>query len=165
MTPDQPDGEHVELPAYLLTVRLNKGRTREIDLRIVAKVERSFAARESWVFWHCGADPLQIHYSEFERVQRAWQVWQERRAQNETIEEVKNIEDQGKSFVELDSFGVYSWHRERDAKGKPEQVHLSMDVRVAGVPFTLVKRFRTPGAVNAVVDALVKHREDVWPTV
>lgn len=158
-------GVEIHRPDYLLNVRLNKGKTRDIDLRLVAKVERSFEARETWLFWTCGADPLEIHYTEFDRVHRLWRAQQDRRAQNTTEFSGANLDEQDRPFVEFEHLEVYSWTPERDGKGKPEQVHLKMDVKIAGVPLTLVQRYKGKGALNSLIDALTKHREEVWPTL
>ena len=158
-------GVEIHRPSYLLDVKLNRGQRRDIDLRLVSKVERSFQARETWVFWTCGADPLQIHYSEFDRVHRLWRAEQERRAQNEpTAFSGANLDESDRPFVEFERIEVYSWTPERDGKGTPEQVHLKMDVKIADVPLTLVQRYKGKGALNSLIDALVKHREEVWPT-
>lgn len=159
-------GVEIHRPAYLLDVKLNRGQRRDIDLRLVAKVERSFQARETWVFWTCGADPLQIHYSEFDRVHRAWRVHQERSAQNDPTKfSGANLDESDRPFVEFGKTEVCSWTPERDGRGTPEQVHLLFDVTIAGMPMRLVQRFKGKGALNALIDALTKHREEVWPTL
>lgn len=158
-------GARVERPKHLLDVKLNRGQRREIDLRLVAKVERSFQARETWVFWTCGADPLEIHYSEFERVNRAWRVQQERRAAMlPASEEVKNLEDHDRPFIEVENLGVFEWCRERDGKGKPERVVMQMDVTIAGVKLSLIRQFKSRGSLDELIDILTRHREGVWPT-
>lgn len=165
MSDSQLPGVEIARPAYLLDVKLNKGQRRDIDLRLVAKVERSFQARETWVFWTCGADPLEIHYSEFERVQRAWRGQQERRAQNDPTKFAGvNLDESDRPVVELSETSVYSWVPGRDGQGVPEQVHMQLDVVLSGFPLRLVKRFKSKGALNALIDALIKHREEVWPT-
>jgi hypothetical protein len=165
MPDPQLPGVEIQRPPYLLNVRLNKGQTRDIDLRAVSKVERSFQARETWVFWSVGADPLEIHYSEFERVHRAWRVQQERRAAMlPASDEVRNIADTDRPFVEVESLGVFEWHRERDGKGKPERVVMQMDVTIAGVKLAMIRQFASRGSLDELIDILTRHREGVWPT-
>lgn len=154
----------VERPKHLLDVKLNRGQRREIDLRLVAKVEKSFQARETWIFWTCGADPLEIHYSEFERVHRAWRAQEERRAQTETSFVGQNLDESDRPFIEFEGTSVYSWVPGRDGQGVPEQVHMQIDVMIAGIPLKLVKRFKGKGGLNALIDALIARREEVWPT-
>ena len=155
----------VVLPPYLLPVKLNKGQTRNIDLRMVSKVERSFQARETWVSWFCGADPLEIHYSEFDRVHRAWRVQQERRAALEPSEfSGANLDEHDRPFVQVENLSVTEWTPERDGQGNPERVCLLSDVVIAGVKLTLVRQFKTRGSLDELIDALVRHREGVWPT-
>ena len=164
MSDPQLSGVEISRPAYLLNVRLNKGKTRDIDMRLVWKVERSFEAREAWVFWSCGADPLEIHHSEFDRVHRMWRIHQERLAQTKTTFDGRNLDESDRPLVEFENMSVYSWLRGRDGQGVPEQVHLQFDVVIAGVPLKLIKRFKGKGRLNALIDALTKHREEVWPT-
>ena len=166
MTDPRLPGVEIQRPPYLLTVKLNKGKTRDIDLRAVSKVERSFQARETWIFWACGADPLEIHYSEFERVQRAWRVQQERRAAMLPAEfSGQNLDEHDRPFIQVDNVTVTEWCRERDGKGNPERVCILTDVTIAGVKLTLVKQFKSRGSLDELIDILIRHREGVWPTV
>jgi hypothetical protein len=166
MSDPQLPGVEIQRPPYLLNVRLNKGKARDIDLRAVSNVERSFQARETWVFWSCGADPLEIHYSEFERVHRGWRAQQERRAAMlPASAEVKNLNDHDRPFIEVESLSVLEWHRERDGKGKPERVVMQMDVVVADIKLSFVRQFKSRGALDELIDILIRHREGVWPTI
>jgi hypothetical protein len=54
---------------------------------------------------------------------------------------------------------VYSWCPEpaEDPNRKATQVHL-----VVGTTNTFVIRFKSAAAIDALIDALAAHREDVW---
>lgn len=54
---------------------------------------------------------------------------------------------------------VYSWYRQLDAKGDPEQVHMVIE-SPASPPH--VVRFKSREAVDAIITALKNHRDDVW---
>jgi len=53
---------------------------------------------------------------------------------------------------------VYSWCPTPEPTVPPTQVHLHIPVGGA----VIVMRFKGPGTLDAFIDALVKHREDVF---
>ena len=166
-----------QLPPHAIDARLPNGQDREIDLRLVRDIEVLYRPGTGGshspdgivtrvvVHFYGGPDPLLIHVSDADRVARAFRVQQERRAAgNETTFSGRNLDDSDRALVEGGGTNVYSWTPESDGKGQPEQVHMTFDLAVAGMRLTMVQRFKTRGALNALIDALVKHREDVWPT-
>lgn len=54
---------------------------------------------------------------------------------------------------------VFSWCPTPDGSGKPEQVH--MHIGKPGGPIMLT-RFKSPLTLDAVINALIEHREHVW---
>ena len=67
----------------------------------------------------------------------------------------------GLSFFEVKSISVNEWHPLPDGQGKPEQVHLWIELD--GFPPPLVLRFHSPRAVDELIVALMTHRKSVWP--
>jgi hypothetical protein len=67
----------------------------------------------------------------------------------------------GKPFFEILEYGVHEWHDLPDGKGPPTQVHFS--IRLSGGMPPLVLRLKSPAAVDELVDALNRHRFNVWP--
>jgi hypothetical protein len=69
-------------------------------------------------------------------------------------------------FYEVsEGYSVYSWSPTPQAEvdaGKPQapstQVHLHLPVGGA----TLIMRFKSARAADEMIDALMKHRKDVW---
>ncbi len=59
-----------------------------------------------------------------------------------------------------EGFRVYSWCPNPDpTKGKATQVHVHFGQPPGTV---MVVRLKSPEAVDALIDALREHREDVW---
>lgn len=170
--PDNPPhGQAAQLPPHAFMVRLRDARHREIDLRMVSRVEIIRARKDGsvWaaqVHFFGGANPLPIHSGDAEAIERAHRVQQERRASHAVSGfSGQNLDESDRPLVETDGgFEVYSWTPGRDGQGKAEQVHLVIPVTIADVRLRLVHRFKTRGALDALLDAMVKHREDVWPT-
>lgn len=163
--------DRIERPLHLLMVKLNKGRTREVDVRLAHSVRRDESARKVWIDWRGGADPLEIHYSEFDRVWRAWRIAQEHRAADgqETTENGRDLAaiHAERPFIEMDGYpSVITWTPEKGGERSPgnEAVALQIPMKIADVSLTALKLFRSKGILDALIDALVKHREDVWPT-
>ena len=171
-----------ELPAHVIVVRLPDLSTREVDLRLVSEIEMLHGlpgivmrGAESTstdtvigaiLHFYGGPFPLRIHAGDAAMAKRAHRVQQERRAAvGETSFSGENLDEREHPLVESGGgLNVYSWTPERDGRGKPQQVHLGIDIVVAGLPITVIHRFKTRGALDALIDAMVKHREDVWPT-
>lgn len=62
---------------------------------------------------------------------------------------------------QIEEYGVYSWTPELDGKGVLEQVHLH--IKIKGLKPPLVMRFKSRRAIQEMIDALVEHRNHVWP--
>jgi hypothetical protein len=54
---------------------------------------------------------------------------------------------------------VYSWCPSFDGSGAPTQVHLHFDMAPGPV---FVVRLKTPAGIDALIDALIEHRRDVF---
>jgi len=63
------------------------------------------------------------------------------------------------SVLEVGDYHVGSWTPERDGKGRPTQVHLTLRVPAVAV----VMRLKSARAVSRMTAALERHRNDVWP--
>lgn len=75
----------------------------------------------------------------------------------------KNCDEiEGVAF-EIESYTVYEWTPERDAQGKPTQVHMHIDVKGFPVPCKFVLRFKDRGGISKMIGALERHRDAVWP--
>lgn len=171
----EPEGIKVS-PSHILTVRLYKGQTREIDVRALRRVVRDVEIEEAprreghptvSLEFLGGADPLVIHHSEYDRVLRAWRIQQERRAApGEVSTQTGNVEDlvKERNFVDAEKLHAWLWYPAKDAKGRPGAVVLQLDVTLAEIPFSFVRRFHTRGSLDQLIDALIARREDVWPT-
>lgn len=60
---------------------------------------------------------------------------------------------------DVESFTVGSWCSSLDGSGQPTAVGIS--VRIDGID--LVIRLKTPERVDQIVQALLRHKRDVWP--
>jgi hypothetical protein len=71
-------------------------------------------------------------------------------------------------MLECDGCDVYSWTPERDGKGRPQQVHMVFPVTMSSpdsepLRFCVAMRLKSRRAVDEIIAALVRHRDDVWP--
>jgi len=73
----------------------------------------------------------------------------------------KAINTAGMKFVAIKSISVNEWHPLPDGQGKPEQVHLWIQMEDSDIPF--VMRFKSPKPVDELIVALITHRNGVWP--
>ena len=75
----------------------------------------------------------------------------------------------------VESIHVSNWHRERDGKGEPEQVHLHFEYAnqlpdillnfinaTRKVPSSVL-RLKSREACDAIIIALQNHRDEVFP--
>ena len=67
----------------------------------------------------------------------------------------------GVKFAEIRSISVNEFHALPDGQGKPEQVHLWIEL--ADLPFPLVMRFKSRKPVDELIVALMVHARSVWP--
>lgn len=58
-------------------------------------------------------------------------------------------------------YHVGSWGPLPDGKGPSTEVHVSL--LCEGIPGPMVMRFRSAAALDEYVDAILRHRADVWP--
>ena len=77
----------------------------------------------------------------------------------DTTRTPRNVE--GQQYYEIEEIEVGEWHPLPDGKGRPEQVHLRLTV--AGLDHPLVARFKSPRSISQVIDAMTRHRDNVWP--
>ena len=61
---------------------------------------------------------------------------------------------------DVEGISVGSWCPTPDGSGKPECVALSIDLKDG---CTIVCRLKTPQTVDAIIQALLRHKRDVWP--
>lgn len=71
--------------------------------------------------------------------------------------------------LHLDKIHAYDWYPTPTPQGKPEQVHLFLDVDIAGGPsdprplrIQFATRFHTAMALDRFIEMLLIHRESVW---
>lgn len=71
--------------------------------------------------------------------------------------------DDSKTLVPVrsENINVFSWCPTPDGTGPATQVH--MVLAVPGVNANFVMRFHSPHTLTKLIDALVFHRDDVWP--
>ena len=59
-------------------------------------------------------------------------------------------------------FDVRTWCSDPDGQ-KPEQVHLRLPLEEPEVDILI--RFHGPNVLNRLIDALINHRDELWPAV
>lgn len=57
-------------------------------------------------------------------------------------------------------YQVAAWTPERDGNGKLEQLHVVLWLQGAEMP--MVMRFKSAQSVQDFIDALERHKKDVW---
>lgn len=62
--------------------------------------------------------------------------------------------------LSINSYTVGSWCPTNDGSGPATAVALSLQVEQLG---DVVFRLKTPGAVDILVQSLLRHKRDVWP--
>lgn len=68
------------------------------------------------------------------------------------------------SGVAINSYTVGSWCPTPDGSGPAEAVALSLQVQWRrDEEIDLVLRLKTPQAVDQMIQALLRHKRDVWP--
>lgn len=60
-----------------------------------------------------------------------------------------------------DGLQVFSWCPTPDASGPATQVHVH--IPVPEVNATFIARFHSPHTLTEFINALISHRDDVWP--
>lgn len=73
-----------------------------------------------------------------------------------------NNKPQIEAVINVEWCEVASWSEGADGEGVPcSQVHLLIKMRGTDAPLAL--RLKSPEAANSLIDALVEHRDYVWP--
>lgn len=67
----------------------------------------------------------------------------------------------GTVFHEIDGIEIAEYHPLPDGMGHPTQVHMSLNV--AGMDHPLVVRFKSRTTITEIIEALILHRDGVWP--
>lgn len=66
--------------------------------------------------------------------------------------------------VTLEGYVVGSWcPTPNPANSKPEAVSVELQVKLGGQPVSFFLRLKTPHAVDEMIQALLRHKRDVWP--
>lgn len=64
----------------------------------------------------------------------------------------------------IEEYTVGSWCPTNDGTGPATAVAIELAIKTkGGDPLPLIMRLKTPRAVDAMIAALQKHRDDVWP--
>lgn len=72
------------------------------------------------------------------------------------------MSDRDLVLVEIPEVSVKSWSPGKEGEGVPcTQVHLVIEVPAVSALF--ITRFKGRQAVQSLIDALVEHRDFVWP--
>ena len=79
----------------------------------------------------------------------------------EKKDDITPINLAGVRFFDMTNISVNEWHRLPDGEGKPEQVHLWIEVD--DIPYSFVVRFKSRRPVDELIVALMTHAEAVWP--
>lgn len=75
-------------------------------------------------------------------------------------EDVKNLDQE--RIIQIDEYGVFEWHEEKDGQGEPTMVVLMMKIgQLEDIQLGL--RFKSAVAVNELIAMLRRHRDGVWP--
>jgi hypothetical protein len=64
-------------------------------------------------------------------------------------------------YFEVKNISVNEYHPLPDGQGKPEQVHLWMEIE--DIPHPFVMRFKSRRPVEELIVALITHANRVWP--
>jgi hypothetical protein len=64
--------------------------------------------------------------------------------------------------IVVECYHVGSWCPERDGKGPATQVHITF--HLAGDIPPMAIRLKSKLAADQMIEALIRHRNDVWPT-
>lgn len=75
-------------------------------------------------------------------------------------EVMENLYD--KLVVEIEQYGVFEWHAEKDGKGKPSMIVLMLTLKdTEDIRFGLQLKSRR--AASELIEMLRRHRDLVWP--
>lgn len=65
--------------------------------------------------------------------------------------------------VRLTGYTIGSWCPTDDGTGPAEAVSFSLETKLGNQDCNFVMRLKSPNTVDELVQALLKHRQDVWP--
>jgi len=77
------------------------------------------------------------------------------------VNEVKNLS--GLKIFELEEIRINEYHPQDDGKGLPTEVHMALRLMGAPPNMLMVMRLKSRRAVDDLVTALCRHRDNVWP--
>jgi len=78
-----------------------------------------------------------------------------------TKRRLQPMEHIGKSMIgpQIVGYTVGSWCESQDGSGKPIAVAVSIETQFGDI----VLRLKSPGAVDVMIQSLLRHKRDVWP--
>lgn len=65
--------------------------------------------------------------------------------------------------VSINSYSVGSWCPTTDGTGPAEAVAIELDTHINGQNIPMIMRLKSPQAVDTMIQALLRHKRDVWP--
>lgn len=72
----------------------------------------------------------------------------------------KSFEDKELFFLPLEQLNIVQWSP--GPKGDPvTQVHFIIEIE--GADFAVGLRFKGPGTMGKIIEAMIRHRREVWP--
>lgn len=78
------------------------------------------------------------------------------------LEEAVDVQDDGTvPLREIKTLSVRQWHPRRQGQGPPTKLHLCLEIE--GLPM-LVLRLHSAEVTDALIEALVTNRQEVWPS-
>lgn len=97
-----------------------------------------------------------------------------KRRKHHRLQETDAVQNLEGLIMPVDEIHVSTWHRERDGRGDPEQVHVSLHIKklppvlkdfitVSGAVPPMVVRLKSRDACDALITALQNHRDEVFP--
>jgi len=66
----------------------------------------------------------------------------------------------GLRYMNIDGVVIGSFSPDNEANEKPTEVHMRIECN--GLPFPMIMRFKGTVSLDQIIDALTKHREDVF---
>ena len=66
-------------------------------------------------------------------------------------------------MARIEYYRVASWSPAPASEQNAPLEAVVLEIKVQGVGIPLGVRFKSPAAVDALIDALLRHRADVWP--
>jgi len=76
-------------------------------------------------------------------------------------DDITPINVAGMKFYEIKAISVNEWHPLPNGSGKPEQVHLMIEIE--DIPYPFVLRFKSRRPIDELIVALITHANNVYP--